>query len=415
LTAAKSKSVVKKVKVADDFYSPTKLTIKVGDKVNFVWSPSNVDTHNMTLVAGPKGVSKKQFTSLDGSTSFHFEKTFTVPGKYHFRCTIHPTMMNFFLTVRSRREVPSSPIGCGGFLAGAAAAAGGAALVTLGGLEYHADARLDVEAMGRQMEVPPAVANYYNRQSQTGYVAALPAPTAGGITRPYWIKAVKVPSWDIVPSHRDGMMDRPIKGKTKITAIAYQRFTPGFKKPMGRPQIPGPLIEADVGDTYWVGPDTMHSVTGDSPNDLGIDSDPGNPEPMHKVGFTFTVVFTQPGVYMFHCKLHNIVHGEVIVSDTPGSPNDDPDPIPTPKVNLMQPSLSSLHLRPQQFGTRGTTLDYALDDTSSIDSEIWHLTNGHRGAYAGWQELHGHIGPDYGPFARRGPHFKPARGRYVRS
>jgi plastocyanin len=99
-TAAKSKSVVKKVKVADDFYSPTKMTIKVGDKVNFVWSPTNIDTHNVTLVSGPKGVSKKQFTSLDGSTSFHFQKTFTVPGKYHFLCTIHPSMMNFYLTVK---------------------------------------------------------------------------------------------------------------------------------------------------------------------------------------------------------------------------------------------------------------------------------------------------------------------------
>jgi plastocyanin len=99
-TAAKSKAVVKKVKVADDFFSPTKLTIKVGDKVNFVWSPTNINVHNVTLVSGPKGVNRKQFTSLDGSTSFHFERTFTVPGKYHFQCTIHPTMMNTFITVK---------------------------------------------------------------------------------------------------------------------------------------------------------------------------------------------------------------------------------------------------------------------------------------------------------------------------
>jgi plastocyanin len=98
--AAKPKPVVKKVKVADNFYSPTKMTIKVGDKVNFVWSPTNVETHNVTLVSGPKGVNKKQFRSLDGSTNFHFERTFTVPGKYHFQCTIHPTMMNLFLTVK---------------------------------------------------------------------------------------------------------------------------------------------------------------------------------------------------------------------------------------------------------------------------------------------------------------------------
>jgi plastocyanin len=98
----KHKSVVKKVKVADDFYSPTKMTIKVGDKVNFVWSPTNVNSHNVTLVKGPKGVNRKKFSSLTGSTDFHFERKFTVPGKYHFLCTIHPTMMNFFLTVKKR-------------------------------------------------------------------------------------------------------------------------------------------------------------------------------------------------------------------------------------------------------------------------------------------------------------------------
>ena len=54
--------------------------------------------------------------------------------------------------------MPASPIGRRGFIA--ASAAGGAALVTLGGIEYHADAKLDMEAMASQMEVPPAVAAY---------------------------------------------------------------------------------------------------------------------------------------------------------------------------------------------------------------------------------------------------------------
>ena len=37
---------------------------------------------------------------MDASTRFHFERKFTVPGKYHFLCTFHPTMMNFYLTVK---------------------------------------------------------------------------------------------------------------------------------------------------------------------------------------------------------------------------------------------------------------------------------------------------------------------------
>jgi plastocyanin len=96
----KHKSVTKKVMVEDDFYKPTKMTIKVGDKVNFVWASDNINTHNVTLVKGPKGVKKKQFTSLTGSTAFHFMRKFTVAGKYHFLCTLHPSMMNFYLTVK---------------------------------------------------------------------------------------------------------------------------------------------------------------------------------------------------------------------------------------------------------------------------------------------------------------------------
>jgi plastocyanin len=178
-----------------------------------------------------------------------------------------------------------------------------------------------------------------------------------------------------------------------------------------------PVVHVDLGQHvtwYWVGPDTMHSVTGDSPNDLGIDSDPGNPEPMHKVGFTFTVVFNQPGTYQFHCKLHNIVHGTVIVSDTPGNPDDDPDPIPKPNVNLMSPAVSHVYFTPPKIGLHGTTIHYSLEDPSSIDAEIWHLHDGHQGRYAGWQEIRdGHIGFNYASFAARGPHFKPAPGRYV--
>jgi plastocyanin len=196
----------------------------------------------------------------------------------------------------------------------------------------------------------------------------------------------------------------PARAADARVAIGHYRWTPQ-------------VVHVDLGQHvtwYWVGPDTMHSVTGDSPNDLGIDSDPDNPEPMHKIGFQFTVVFTQPGVYQFHCKLHNIVHGTVIVSDTPGNPDDDPDPIPKPNVNLMRPAVSHVYFTPQQIGMHGTTIHYSLDDPSSIDAEIWHLHDGRLGRYAGWQELrHGHIGFNYGRFAARGRHFRPAPGRYA--
>ena len=65
-----------------------------------------------------------------------------------------------------------------------------------------------------------------------------------------------------------------------------------------------------------------------SANDLTLDSDPSTREPDHRVGDTFQLTFSQPGVYEFQCKLHPVVHGEVIVSDTPGRPRRRPGPDP---------------------------------------------------------------------------------------
>jgi plastocyanin len=186
-------------------------------------------------------------------------------------------------------------------------------------------------------------------------------------------------------------------------AIGHYRWTPD-------------VVHIDLGERvtwYWVGPDTMHSVTGISANDLGIDSDPGTSVPHHTLGDTFTVTFTQPGTYLFHCKMHPIVRGEVIVSDVPGNPLDNPDPVPPLNIDLMTPHLNSIHLRPARFAAGGTTIHYSLDDRSSIDAEIWHDVHGHRGRYAGWQEMHGHIGFNFTRFAARGPHFRPRPGHYL--
>jgi len=103
----------------------------------------------------------------------------------------------------------------------------------------------------------------------------------------------------------------------------------------------------------------------------------------------------------------------VIVSDTPGDPADDPDPIPRPNVDLMRPTVSGITLQPQRFSLRGTTLHYALDDSSTIDAEIWHSSHGRRGVYAGWQQWRGHIGFNQVRFASRHRHFKPSPGSYI--
>jgi plastocyanin len=89
--AKQAKPVVVTVKVNDDFFAPTKVTIHEGSAVKWVWGP-DIDVHNVTLASGPKGVTKKQFTSVSGSTALIFKRTFTVPGTYKFICTIHAMM-----------------------------------------------------------------------------------------------------------------------------------------------------------------------------------------------------------------------------------------------------------------------------------------------------------------------------------
>ena len=54
--AAKNKTV----KVRDDFFSPTKVKVKKDAKVKFNWGSSNINTHNVTLKKGPKGVKKSK-------------------------------------------------------------------------------------------------------------------------------------------------------------------------------------------------------------------------------------------------------------------------------------------------------------------------------------------------------------------
>jgi plastocyanin len=98
--ASKPKVVTKKVSVGDDFFKPTKLTIKKKNAINFVWNKSNFDSHNVTLIKGPKGVKHSKFTSITGTIGIHFNRQFLTPGTYHFICTIHPGTMNLTVIVK---------------------------------------------------------------------------------------------------------------------------------------------------------------------------------------------------------------------------------------------------------------------------------------------------------------------------
>ena len=55
-----------------------------------------------------------------------------------------------------------------------------------------------------------------------------------------------------MPTGRDEMMDKKVKGDTQFKAYTYRAYSPNFAEPLERGKIPGPLIEANIGDTIAV-------------------------------------------------------------------------------------------------------------------------------------------------------------------
>ena len=110
-TGVAGKGKKAKVAVKDDFFSPDTLKVKKNTKVNFKWNKMNLNTHNVTLKKGPKGVKKtkkpcakgkitKCNKSASGSIGINFAPTFNKKGTYNFVCTIHPTVMQLTVKVK---------------------------------------------------------------------------------------------------------------------------------------------------------------------------------------------------------------------------------------------------------------------------------------------------------------------------
>jgi plastocyanin len=180
-----------------------------------------------------------------------------------------------------------------------------------------------------------------------------------------------------------------------------------------------PEINLDLGEHvtwYWTGPDLQHSVTGVSGSDAeGIDSDLGQPTPHHAAGFSWPWTFDEPGTYEFRCKLHSVVRGTVHVSDQPGDPVTEPDPIPEVNFDAKAPKLTEVRLDSTRFGKHGTTLNLTLNERATIDAEFWRRPkDGGHLRYAGWQEWAGHIGYNHlQGFGAPGEHLRPRPGRYI--
>ena len=177
-----------------------------------------------------------------------------------------------------------------------------------------------------------------------------------------------------------------------------------------------PDIQINLGEHvtwYWIGPDTMHSVTGDSPDAAGLDSDPQTGQPNHDIGDEFKLDFNAPGVYKFRCKLHSTVRGTVTVTDTPGDPSSEPDPVPKSKVDLTPPRLRGISLNKPTFGRRGTNLKFSLPEVAKLSADMYRFDADGRRHFAGYATWPGHVGYNGVRFGDRRKHFKPRPGSYM--
>lgn len=87
-------------RVLDDYYSPVGLTVPRGGSVKWVWPGSNVHRHNLRLAKAPRAVDQTRFRSPTRVRRFSFVRSFAIPGRYRFYCTVHPFTMRQTVTVR---------------------------------------------------------------------------------------------------------------------------------------------------------------------------------------------------------------------------------------------------------------------------------------------------------------------------
>ncbi len=176
-------------------------------------------------------------------------------------------------------------------------------------------------------------------------------------------------------------------------------------------------VHIDLGEKVtwdWLGPDLAHSVTGVSANALGWDSDPNTDAPSHEPGDSYTIQFSQPGVYQFQCKLHSFVRGEVLVSNVPGDPNSDPGPQPPLNIDVTPPTLGDVTLKRVSFSsTKGVPMKAQISERGTLDAEYYRLNSHDKRVFSGYQIWNTFIGINHISLAGRGKHFKARPGRYV--
>ena len=96
--------------------------------------------------------------------------------------------------------------------------------------------------------------------------------------------------------------------------------------------------------------------------------------PQHNIGDDFQVTFDQPGVYSFQCKIHSLVRGTVTVSNTPGDPDTEPDPVPKSNVDLTKPRDARRPPRRRSSAAAARPLQYSISERGKLDVEYYRYT-----------------------------------------
>jgi manganese oxidase len=123
---------------------------------------------------------------------------------------------------------------------------GGALLCSLAGEKVlGSDKEADLGKLAAKVKDPPSLRRAAFKQT------AAPAQSGTGDRIEVWLQA-EFATWDIVPTKRDEMMDEKVKGRTKFRALVYRLYDNDWGQPVGPPSMPGPVLQAQTGDTLVV-------------------------------------------------------------------------------------------------------------------------------------------------------------------
>jgi plastocyanin len=98
--AASTSGKTREVSVNDNYYGPSKLTVHVGDTVQWKWAEEVTDEHDVDVKSAPKGVKKFHSDLLVAGDSF--KRKLTKPGTYKIICTFHEEEMKMTITVKKK-------------------------------------------------------------------------------------------------------------------------------------------------------------------------------------------------------------------------------------------------------------------------------------------------------------------------